>query len=129
MKTLTPCHQIRSLQRALSINKGERYFFFFKKEARLALCHVSLSLLRLPPSSFLPLLSFVRAVDSRLGLKLKTFSVCLLVVRARIFPSFPGTTSLTPFENCIWWGGWWARGAADSQGATKTKRMYQTTLL
>lgn len=61
----------------------------------------------LPPPlfSFLPLLSFVGAVDSGLGLKLKTFSVCLLVVSERLFPSFLGTAALTPILKRNWWVG------------------------
>lgn len=112
------------LYKELSASTKEgRYFFFLKKEARLALRHVSLSLLRPPLRfSFLPLLSFVRAVDSGLGLKLKTFRVCLLVVSARLFPSFPGTASLTAFWNYIWWGGWRAGRVADRQGAPKIKK-------
>lgn len=100
--------------------KGGRYFFFLKKEARLALCCVSLSLPSFPPSSFLSLLSFVRAVDRRLGLKLKTFSVCLLVVSVRLFPSFLETASLTSFGNCILWGGWWSQ---------KMKKMYHNPVI
>lgn len=54
--------------------KGADISPFLKKEARSPLWHVSLSLLCRPPPrlSFLPLLSFVGAVNRRLGLKLKT---------------------------------------------------------
>lgn len=76
--------------------KGEIFLLFKERGSISAVTCWSFS--SLPPAfSFLPLLSFVWAVDSRLGLKLKTFSVCLLVVSTRLFPSFPGTASLTPF--------------------------------
>lgn len=70
-KTLTPSYQIMSLQRALSVNK-RRDISSLKKVACLAPGLVSPSHIGSPPlSSFLPLLSFVRAVDSRLGPEIK----------------------------------------------------------
>lgn len=99
LTTLTPCRQISSLQRALSADKGGKDISSFERKARLDCSCVMLVFLlfshppphspSLPSASFLPALSFVGAVHSGSALKLKTFSVCLLLVNTRLFPSFP----------------------------------------
>ena len=106
MKTLTPCYQIRPQQRALSINKGRRHFFFLKERASIsAVPCCSLSSVFPPTPVLIPSFAFIcLSCRQQAWPEIKTLSCLFARCQHKAFPIVSHSTGAF-WKMFFWWQG------------------------